>query len=132
MVEKEFERIKNKYKPLIETWKEDCEVLKDIDFLINILDTMNKRAKMNKVKFNSLYGKMVAGGYTQIKFEKYIPESKIKSIIKELEKEQEQNRKELARGIDYLSNEMIESASKKIGINLSIREYLQLLIKEDK
>lgn len=126
--EKEFERIKSKYKPLIETWKEDCELLKDINFLINTLDTMNKRAKMNKSKFNSLYGKMFAEGYTQIKFEKYIPETKIKNIIKELEQEQEQNRKELARGIDYLSNEMIESVSKKIEINMSIREYLQELL----
>lgn len=57
--EKEFERIKSKYKPLIETWKEDCEILKDIDFLINTLDTMNKRAKINsyKSRFNVLYGK---------------------------------------------------------------------------
>lgn len=120
--EKEFERIKSKYKPLIETWNRDCELLDDINFLINTLDTMNKRTKM--------VAGWYTGGYTQIKFEKYIPESKIKNIINQLEKEQEQNRKELARGIDYLSNEIIESASKKIGINLSIREYLQLLIKE--
>lgn len=46
--EKEFERIKSKYKSLIETGKYDSELLKDINFLINIVDTMNKRAKMNK------------------------------------------------------------------------------------
>ena len=58
----------------------------------------------------------------------YIPKSKVREKIEELEKEQEQNRKELDRGLNYLSNEMINSASKKIGINMSIREYLQELL----
>lgn len=61
----------------------------------------------------------------------YIPKSKVREKIEELEKEQEQNRKELDRGLDYLSNEMINSASKKIGINMSIREYLQELLERN-
>ena len=56
-------------------------------------------------------------------------ENKIKEKIEELEKEQEQNRKELASGIDYLSNKTIDAASNKIVINMSIREYLQDLLK---
>ena len=62
----------------------------------------------------------------------YISKDKIKEKIKQLEKEQEQNSKELARGIDYLSKEMIEASSKKIEINLSIRKYLQELLEGDK
>lgn len=63
--EKEFERIKSKYKPLIETWNGDCEVLKDIDFLINTLDTMNKRAKINsyKSRFNDTDSFNITRGY---------------------------------------------------------------------
>jgi hypothetical protein len=62
----------------------------------------------------------------------YISKDKIKERIKQLEKKQEQNSKELARGIDYLSKEMIEASSKKIEINLSIRKYLQKLLEGDK
>lgn len=63
--------------------------------------------------------------------EKYILKDKIRNLIFQLELEQEQNSKELHRAIDYLSSNMVESASKKIAINLSIREYLQELLKED-
>lgn len=125
-----------------------------------ILDLYNKEKEKNKEleKYRGLYENEMLGyiaGYEDGKHHKltataifaeenkqkrleqmikqnYISKDKIKNIIKQLEKEQEQNRKELERGIDYLSNTMTESASKKIGINLSIREYLQELLEERK
>ena len=126
--EKEFERIKSKYKPLIELCNDDVEIIKDIHFLINTLDIMNKNAKINKTKFNSLYGNMVTNSDSI--FDKYNPKAKIKNLIKSLEKQQEENRKELDKGIKYLSDNMVEAAKNKISINMSIREYLQELLEE--
>lgn len=54
----------------------------------------------------------------------------IKNKIVELELMQDENVKELNKGIDYLSREMINAASDKIKINMSVRDYLQNILKE--
>ena len=54
----------------------------------------------------------------------------IKNKIVELELMQDENVEELNKGIDYLSREMINAASDKIKINMSIKAYLQEILKE--
>lgn len=111
-----------------------------IEYINGLSDLYNKEKEKNKEltdlveaieEFKRLKRPVMDLVHEMQKFEdEFISKDKIKEIIKQLEKEQEQNKKELTRGIDYLSNVMIEAASKKIRINLSIREYLQELLEE--
>lgn len=66
---------------------------------------------------------------TNIKENNYISKDKIRKIIQELEKEQEENRKNLSIGIELLSNKIIDKFSDKIIINFRIREYLENILK---
>ena len=54
----------------------------------------------------------------------------IKNRIVELELMQDENLNELNKGIDYLSREMINAASDKIKINMSVKAYLIGILEE--
>lgn len=79
----ELNRIKNLYK------ESNKYILKlsyeDIGILIRIIDALDKRARMNKVKYSSLYGKFKGRNNF---------ENVIKILEKEQEKINERNRKE--------------------------------------
>lgn len=58
----------------------------------------------------------------------YISKDKIREKIKELEKEQENNRSDLKYAIDMLNFKMIDKISDMIVINMYLRDFLQLLL----
>lgn len=130
----EFERIKELYDKNKILSSEDIEILFEI---IRMLDYRVKQQnewyknleEKNKQKdiITNLYKTM----YNDIEKD-YIRKDKIREIIKQLEKEQEENRRNLSLGIELLSNTIIDKFSNKIMINLGIREYLENIIKENK
>lgn len=63
--------------------------------------------------------------------EETIPRYKIREKIKELEKQNEENKIELAKGIDMLSSNIIEKAKNNIVINMSLRDILKELLEEN-
>lgn len=107
-----------------------------------LLDLYNKEKEKNKniedifvadnlpkEQVAIIISKQYFSEYKELK-SNYISKDKIKNLIKSLEKQQEENRKELDKGIKYLSDNMVEAAKNKIAINMSIREYLEELLKE--
>lgn len=134
----EFERIKHLYEEYKTLPNEDIEKLFEI---IRLLDLKNKW-KLNKFKeleeesaFNKTLYENKKRDYLKLQafYEKdYIRKDKIVKIIKELEKEQEENRRNLSLGIELLSNTIIDKFSDKIMINLGIREYLENILKGER
>ena len=84
---------------------------------IATLYTLYENKKYDYLKLQAFYEK------------DYIKKDKILKIIKLLEKEQEENRKNLSLGIELLSKNIIDKFSNKIIINFEIRKYLENILK---
>ena len=63
--------------------------------------------------------------------EETIPRCKIREKIKEIKNKNEENKIELAKGIDTLNFDIIENAKNNILINVNVRDILKELL-EDK
>ena len=87
----------------------------DILYLFKLIDNLYNH------KFNFLYGIMTSD---------YLKKDKIRVKIEELEKENEQNGKDLERAINFLNFNKIDIVSEKIFINMCIKDTLKSLLDE--
>lgn len=134
----EFERIKrlyDKYKTLpSEDIERLFEIIRMLDYRVKQQNEWYKNLE-EKSEFNKALYENKKRDYLKLQafYENdYIRKDEILKIIKQLEKEQEENRRNLSLGIELLSNTIIDKFSNKIMINLGIREYLENILKEKK
>ena len=91
------------------------EDVKDLIYLVDVLEKRNKQC------MNSLYGFQAT---------EHISKARIRKMILELEEQQEENRILFHRAIDSLNNYKIDKYADRISVNMTVREYLQELLKE--
>lgn len=91
-----------------------------IKTLLNLIEKQRKEIQQlrNKLEFD----------YVEAH---YIDKDKIREKIKELKKQQEENRNEFSKGIDCLNLKLIDDVSTKICINFSVRSILEGILEEN-
>ena len=106
-----------------------------ISFINEILDLYNKEKEKNKEleEINAEHLEAITEWVNgeRINDIKHISKDKIKEKIKELTMENKINKRELEEGIEYLNTRKINFAIKKIESNITIRHYLNELLKEN-
>ena len=90
------------------------------------LDLYNKEKEKNKLLIEGKF-REVAGKNSYIK-DNYVSKDEIREKIKELEKEQENNRSDLKYAIDTFNFKKIDKISDMIVINMYLRDFLQSLL----
>lgn len=112
----------------------ECAMYRNcLEKLQGLLDLYNKEKEKNKPQPDCEEPQERTEEMVNIKWVNYnyISKDKIREKIKELEQKQEDNKKELSKGIDLLSNNIINEASNKISINMTVREILLELLEEE-
>lgn len=113
---------KDKLKEILGIEETDSEEI--LSLLQTLVDENNRLEDIEDKKVQIEYNNVFNKGVKSV-------EDKIKAKIKELEKEQENNRKELYNSIDLLWDKQIDKYSDKIIINMYLRDYLQSLLEKE-
>lgn len=97
---------------------------------IQAIENLIKENKELKEKVKGMYDKSNKLIEVTNLYLNSIPKSKVKEKIEELEKLQENNKKDLEQAINTLNFKEIEKISMTITINLTVRTILNNLLKE--
>lgn len=113
-----------------EYWSFNTLNPKEIETILNLLDKQQKEIEENQVLIDDIKEHNIVYIDTPEFEEKFISKDKIREKIKELENKNEENKIELAKGIDTLNFDIIENAKNNIAINVNVRDILKELLGE--
>ena len=110
---------------------------KDIKEASNLIEKQSKEIEELKEKNKYIEDRAKIGKNIQTFINKdyveqeYISKDKIKAKIEELEKEQEDNRKDLYNAVNNLYFSKMDIISRRIFVNMSIKDILQSLLQKE-
>lgn len=125
---KEIEDLKFKYQARKDRTKKEIEKLKEKNKKI---EEINYRVNKNLLETAEEIVKLKKDYSDMLLQENVISKDKIKAIIEDLEKEQEDNRKSLYDAVNNLCFKEIDKISDRISVNMTVREILQSLLEEE-
>lgn len=98
------------------------ETIKQITTILNLIEKQSKEIEELKEK-NEYLPNWVN--------KKYVSKDKIKAKIEDLEKEQEDNRKDLYNAVNVLNFSKMNIISNRICVNMSIKDILRSLLEKE-